>query len=59
MQDSSANAFGIGTENVLKEKGGYMASYYPAGEPEKGTKAIKKQRDPKKVPGKREKKGFF
>ena len=36
VQDSSMKGFGIGTEDVLKEKGGYMAAYYPAGEPEKG-----------------------
>jgi hypothetical protein len=39
VQDSSANAFGIGTENVLKEDGsskGYMAPYYAPGyEPNK------------------------
>lgn len=50
MQDSSAKGVGIGTEDSLKTKGGYMAPYYAENGSGvgAGTKAIKKKVLPKK-----------
>jgi hypothetical protein len=55
VQDSSAKGVGIGTEDSLKNKGGYMASYYTENGSGvgAGTKAIKKKVLPKKKSGKK------